>query len=56
MKSSSLLDVPALERRGERCPPWVMPRFFTAALDDVNMLDLLIPDPDSFYVMAPSAT
>ncbi len=29
---------------------------FPAALDDVNMLDLLIPDPDSFYVMAPSAT
>jgi hypothetical protein len=30
--------------------------FPAAVLHDVNVLDLLIPDPGSFYVMAPSAT
>jgi hypothetical protein len=30
--------------------------FGAAVLHDVNVLDLLIPDPGSFYVMAPSAT
>jgi len=30
--------------------------FPAAVLHDVNVLDLLIPDPGSFYVMPPSAT
>jgi hypothetical protein len=30
--------------------------FGAAVLHDVNVLDLLIPGPGSFYVMAPSAT
>ena len=41
----------------ERLPPWLMPRFSgAAALHDANMLDPLIPDPGSFYVMTTSAT
>jgi hypothetical protein len=32
------------------------PVFPAAVLGDVNVLDLLIPDPGSFYVRAPSAT